>query len=318
MRPQTQLNRCFIEPIEEGNTPFTGKRRKRRTWRDEIPEEMIELLRPWAHPYLIFDTETLTDAQSGQQAKIIFWQERGLRYADRCSPFAEEMDVCWRQGVAYNPLTCSPEEIETIKAYGKKHGLRCENMQWFITSVFYRQSKLNGYIPEPRMIIAHNAPFDLSALSNRTVKSNDPKFHGALSIGMCRCFERPEKEQRCGDTGEFQACGYHPNIRIKKLGPGKHMIKSGAKYDGRDKRGNAKYLDACLEFLDTRQLAGALLGAGCDKSLEALCRMLGTKTQKREAPPHGEIITKGYLDYAKDEHLGVVGQAAWSLQAAWD
>jgi hypothetical protein len=147
MRPQTQLNRCFIEPIEEGNTPFTGKRRKRRTWRDEIPEGMIELLRPWAHPYLIFDTETLTDAQSGQQAKIIFWQERGLRYADRCSLFAdgaltvEEMDVCWRQGVAYNPLTCSPEEIETIKAYGKKHGLRCENMQWFITSVFYRQSK---------------------------------------------------------------------------------------------------------------------------------------------------------------------------------
>src|ERR1700730_17030762 len=79
MRPQTQLNRCFIQAIEEPETHVKRKRRgnPRRTWRDEIPMEMTELLRPWVHPYLVFDTETLTDARSGQQAKIIFWQERG-------------------------------------------------------------------------------------------------------------------------------------------------------------------------------------------------------------------------------------------------
>jgi hypothetical protein len=75
-----------------------------------MPAEMIRILRPWAHPSLIFDTETLTGAQSGQQAKIGFWQERGLRYADRRSLFAEDaltveaMDECWRRGVFYNPL----------------------------------------------------------------------------------------------------------------------------------------------------------------------------------------------------------------------
>jgi hypothetical protein len=96
-------------------------------------------------------------------------------------------------------------------------------MDWFIKSVLYKQAKLNEYIPEPKLIIGHNLPFDLGAISNRTVKSRDEKFYGALSIGMCRCFERPEKKRMKGgkDTcEEFNSCGYHPNIRIKKLGLG--------------------------------------------------------------------------------------------------
>jgi hypothetical protein len=48
MRPQTQLCRCFIEPIEEPPENKGGGKRHRRTWRDEIPAEMIEALRPWA------------------------------------------------------------------------------------------------------------------------------------------------------------------------------------------------------------------------------------------------------------------------------
>lgn len=60
-------------------------------------------------------------------------------------------------------------------------------------------------------------------------------------------------------------------------------------------------IDACLEFLDTRQLARALLGP-CDGSLEALCRMLKTATQKTEAPgDHGQEITDTYLDYARND-----------------
>ena len=103
------------------------------------------------------------------------------------------------------------------------------------------------------------------------------------------------------DTAEeFRSCGYHPNIRIKKLGLGKHMMKCGTKYDGRKKNGEPRYANACLEFLDTRTLARALLGPG-DASLEHLCKMLGTKTQKREAPPHGELIAPEYLDYARDD-----------------
>ena len=119
MHPQTQLCRCFIQPIEEPPEKRGGGR-KRRTWRDEIPQGIMEALRPWAHPSLVFDVETTTDAHSGQQAKVGFWQNQGLRYADRCTLFAEgllspeTMDVCLREGVFYNPATCTPEEIQTI------------------------------------------------------------------------------------------------------------------------------------------------------------------------------------------------------------
>jgi hypothetical protein len=91
------------------------------------------------------------------------------------------MDECWRQGVAYNPLTCTEEEIKTVKAYAKEHDLWCRDMDWFIKSIFYKQAMLNGYMPEPKMIIGHNLPFDLGAISNRTVRSRDKKFYGALS-----------------------------------------------------------------------------------------------------------------------------------------
>ena len=99
MKPPTQLSRCFILPKEEADPPKGEGRRKKRTWRDIIPQELIDTLRPWAHPYLIFDVETKTDMLSGQQAKIGFWQDRGLLYGDRVGLFLrdiltpEKMDV---------------------------------------------------------------------------------------------------------------------------------------------------------------------------------------------------------------------------------
>jgi hypothetical protein len=102
MHPPTQLSRCFIQPIEE--PPENSGRRgfKRRTWRDEIPKAIIELLRP----YLIWDAETTVDAKSGQRAKVLFWQNRGLKFEDRCNLYAQDQltptahDVLWREGIA--------------------------------------------------------------------------------------------------------------------------------------------------------------------------------------------------------------------------
>jgi hypothetical protein len=253
--------------------------------------------------------ETTTDAHSGQRTKVGLWQDRGLKYADRCNLFAqgkltqEAMDICWREGVFYNVKTCTPREIETVRAFAAKHDLAIMEMADFIKKVFYRQAKLNTRIAEPKMILGHNPVFDFGAISRHTGKSCDEKLYGAVSLGLCNCREADEVGGK-----RFMACGYHPNIKIKKLGPGKHIMKCGLKYDGRDRKGKPKYVDMCLEFLDTRQLAGALLGAGCDKSLEALCRMLKTATQKRIAPPHGEEITEEYLDYARDDV-----QCTWEL-----
>lgn len=77
-----------------------------------IPRGIIDALAPWAHPELIFDNETTTEALSGQRAKVGFWQQRGLTYEDRCNLYAqgkltpEAMDVCWQEGVFFNRLTC--------------------------------------------------------------------------------------------------------------------------------------------------------------------------------------------------------------------
>jgi hypothetical protein len=156
MHPPTQLSRCFIQPIEEPPENKGGGRGgpKRRTWRDEIPPGILEALSPWAHPELILDVETTTDAQSCQRAKVGFWQNRRLKYEDRCNLYAqgklspETMDQKWREGVFYNKLTCTASDIQTIKDYAAKHGLWCMEMADFICNVFYRQAKLNAYIPD--------------------------------------------------------------------------------------------------------------------------------------------------------------------------
>ena len=224
MRPQTQLCRCFIEPIEEPEAPKKGRGggggRRRRTWRDEIPAAMLETLQPWAHPCLVWDPETTIDAKSGQQARVLFWQERGLRYDLRCALFAdglltqETMDKCWREGVAYNPLTCGPEDVQRIKEYAVKHGLRCMTMQEFIRKLLYRQARLNAFIPEPKLIINHNGPFDFGSVSNRTKKSKDEDMYGALSLGLCTCLEHPSERV------SIRIAGITPTSGSEKSGPG--------------------------------------------------------------------------------------------------
>src|ERR1700730_9264685 len=111
-------------------------------------------------------------------------------------------------------------------------------------------------------------------LSNRTKKSCDEDMYGALSLGLCTCREHQS------EPGQYEDCWYHPNIRIRKIGAGKHITKCGAKQDGYDKHGKPKFSDMCIEFLDTRTLARAELGPG-DMSLGALCRMFKTATQKK-------------------------------------
>ena len=231
-----------------------------------------------------------------------------MRYADRCTLFAEgllsseAMDMCWREGVFYNPATCTPEEIQTIKDYAAKYGLCSMEMKYFITKVFYRQAWLNRHMPEPKLILGHNTPFDVGSMAQHTGKGRDPKLYGALSMGLCN-WRRIDNELK----GTFGACPYHPNIKIKTLAAGKHIIKCGMKYDGLDRWGKPKYADMCLEFLDTRTLARALLGPG-EGSLKSLCRMLGTKSQKRENDGHGETIDETYLGYARNDV-----QCTWEL-----
>src|ERR1700731_4716852 len=96
-------------------------------------------------------------------------------------------------------------------------------------------------------------------LSNRTKKSCDEDMYGALSLGLCTCrenqSERGEREQSRGapkeaseavlQRGKYNDCWHHPNIKIRKIGSGKHITKCGFKYDGVDKYGKPKFTDMC-------------------------------------------------------------------------
>jgi hypothetical protein len=113
------------------------------------------------------------------------------------------MDRCWREGVAYNsdPKICSPENVQRIKDYAAKRGLVCMKMQDFITKILYRQARMSALIPEPKLIINHNGPFDFGSLSHHTGKSETEDMYGALSLGLCICCKHAIKAK-----GKFQAC----------------------------------------------------------------------------------------------------------------
>ena len=60
---------------------------------------------------MIFDTEPLTGAHTGQPARFGFWQSRGLKYAERCELLErgeltpERQGACQEEGIFMIPRT---------------------------------------------------------------------------------------------------------------------------------------------------------------------------------------------------------------------
>ena len=304
-KPVTQILRAFIEPDKKSRKPrerseaateferlfYRGEPVPAKAGVPETPapepwsyehrkqkaDKLMAMLgpeaAPWFAPTLTWDCETTTGL--GQKLRFGAFQDRGHDYrylqAIARQP-GRKGNITWdllselqSEGIFYNPLICTPEEVETMRSYASEHGLAFMTRDEFVKNVFFRMSVIRWKterIPEdilPRLSIAHNTPFDLGALSLRAAPSRK-KNYGGLTLTL-------EDGQ---STGNQEAATRRSDVRVKKLGFGKHMYECSRDVNG----------TPVLKFLDTMQLGRALLGPGAT-SLKKLGQRLNTSVKRR-------------------------------------
>jgi transcriptional regulator with XRE-family HTH domain len=302
LKPFTQLLRAF--PVPDAKKKKKGGRRRSSQFsapreREKTPaaiqrEEMEEIKSilgpaawPWFGPMLIFDCETTTGV--GQELRFGMFQERGENYRAlvenmrfKGKPTREYMDRPRSEGLFYNPKICSNTEIDAMQSYCDADNLRFLTLEQFLKDVFYktyyykRWNEGEPALKLPALVIGHNLPFDLGAISYGAGPSRGEEFYGGLTVKLL------EKK---------------PNIAIRKLGFGKHMYQI---HQDRNERRNH-------QFLDTLQLGRALLGPG-KNSMRGLLKKLKIKdVEKGEADYEGPI-TAEYIGYARTDV-----QATWRI-----
>ncbi len=293
MKPVTQMLRAYIEPDKFAYSPNPDRKLSQREQQEATMEDIKAMLGPeawpWFGPELIFDTETTTDI--GQKLRFGVFQLRGMNYRQLVEEVKSArkakttvsraiMDKLQKTGLFYNLETCTSSEISTMQAYAATHDMAFMTVEEFIKDVFYKTYYLkwgkNGKEPEslPCMVIGHNLPFDLGALSVRAGPSRGDNY-GGLTLTLM--------EKR-------------PGVTIKKIGFGKHMYGVHQSYN---KRRNHK-------FVDTMQLSQALFGASSPKHLQGVLDNLEIQdVSKSKANLHGPI-TEEVIDYCVNDV-----QATW-------
>jgi hypothetical protein len=143
------------------------------------------------------------------------FQERGLNFRDLVERKRrngrirrEDMDEQRSEGIFYNPAVCSDAEIRAMRVHADKNGLRFLTLEKFLYTVFYRPyyykrwRKSEPALTLPMLVIGHNLPFDLGAIS-QTAGPSIGRNYGGLTLKLA--------------NGK-------PSIVIKKLGFGKHLF----------------------------------------------------------------------------------------------
>jgi hypothetical protein len=282
MKPVTQMLRAFIEtdpPKAKGSGPKRsgGPLAAQRMEMAEIERLLGPAAWPWFGPMLIIDCETTTDI--GQKLRFGVFQERGLNYRDLVERkrfnggiTRQDMDEQRSEGIFYNPATCSETEIETMRAHAEEQGLRFLTLEKYLYTVFYRLYYYKRWregdppLTMPMLVIGHNLPFDLGAISYDAGPSKGRNYSG-LTLKLAK---------------------KKPFIVIKKLGFGKHLIS--AHQDWNQRRN--------LQFVDTQQLGRAMLGPGNSSIKGMLKKLKVTEETKGEADYEGPI-TPDYMEYCR-------------------
>jgi hypothetical protein len=300
MKPHTQLLRAY--PVPDAKKRKKGRRRRFPVERSPRPgdeqtreksalqeqQDEMEWVRtqlgpdawPWFGPMLLFDCETT--AGIGQELRFGMFQERGVNYRELVenlrfngTPSREYMDAMRSEGLFYNPKICSDAEIEVMQTYCEQHNIRFLTLKDFIYKVFYKTYYYKRWddgepAPSlPMLVIGHNLPFDLGAISFGAGPSRGEEFYGGLTVKLA--------EDR-------------PNIAIRKLGFGKHMYQA---HQGRNERRNH-------QCLDTIQLGRSLLGPGKNSMRGLLKKLKITDIKKGDADYEGPI-TPEFIDYARTD-----------------
>jgi hypothetical protein len=169
-----------------------------------------------------------------------------------------------------------------MRAYCEAHSIRFLTLVECLKDVFYKTyyyKRWNDWekVPAlPVLVIGHNLPFDLGAISYGAGPSVGEEFYGGLTVKL--------HEKR-------------PDIAIRKLGFGKHMYQV---HQDRGERRNH-------QFLDTIQLGRSLLGPG-KNSMRGLLKKLKIEDVKKGEADYEGPITPEYVGYARTDV-----QATWRI-----
>ena len=169
-----------------------------------------------------------------------------------------------------------------MRSYCAKYNIRFLTLAEFLKEVFYktyyykRWNVVETARSLPLLVIGHNLPFDLAAISYGATPSRGEDYYGGLTVKLL--------EKR-------------PDIAIRKLGFGKHMYKV---HQDRGQRRNH-------QFIDTIQLGRSLLGPG-QNSMRGLLKKLKIKDVEKSEADYNGPITPEYLSYGRTDV-----QATWRI-----
>jgi hypothetical protein len=222
---------------------------------------------------LTLDCETRTDA--GQALRFGAFQ---LRKGDAVK-FA---------GLFYDPQELSAAELETLRAYAKRHKLMVLTLDEFADDwLFLRAYQLRA------RIVGFNLPFDISRLAID---------HGIARGAMYGGFTFAMSRQK-----------FWPHLRVKHLSRRSQIIDFAAPYRQRDSRGQRNRGDKTPVrrgfFLDVSTLAHALLSRGF--TLGELSRFLEVPNPKLEFDEFDGPVSDAMLRYAVRDV-----QTTWECYAA--
>jgi hypothetical protein len=291
-----------------------------------IEQEIKERARPHSGFTLTFDTETYR-FKHGQSARYGIYQLRGIpgdarmrmhknlakypRDAAGDAAFRNELNAPFEIGLFYNPDLFEPEksgaELRELEAFRDKFNrerydaknfdpqtgkmfpeMKLMHVADFVKDVFYLRADELG-VGGDLVIIGHNLAFDFGALSTYAGLLRGERWAGGFSLKLCRC------------NSKGKVCYLHPAVRIKPLGSKKRKFgfATGKKPGSKDSMPKIE-----ANFLDTNQLASALLGAGTPTSLKYLSHVQfkdEVKTKKRDFDGFDGDITAEALKYCFDD-----------------
>jgi hypothetical protein len=211
----------------------------------------------WA---ICFDTETTIDPS--QHFRFGTYQVRWMRELRE-------------RGIFYDPNALSTEDMDALRAYASKHGLKLLTLSEFVEEIIFGI----GY-DRRAAIIGFNLPFDISRLASEWASAR--------------------LDMRDGFTLRLSSSRYRPHIQVKHISQSVALIRFAATASQRTWRSERKRNErvpvrrGC--FIDVKTIAAALLSLSC--KLDDLAKFLGTPTQKETPDEHGGLLTDRYIHYA--------------------
>lgn len=170
---------------------------------------------------------------------------------------AREIGVYYREG--------HPEELRVFKRFVKNSAFEVGTLEEFRRKVFLK------YLKAGALLVAHNAPFEISRIAVKSNKSQ--KKRHAFSF-----YFRMFKDKK---TGKIRPSGYEPGISIESLDASKanfRLIKY--KFHPKDGEREEEQEFSNVHVLDLKMLTGVLIGEA--HTFRSASEIFGTPTSRAE------------------------------------